>query len=195
MKPQEHCESLLAVLDSAGGAGKACRRGRSRRGRVVKALKAAGYSVVGRGFFSIVVKHPEQPGVVFKVGAGLDEGYTYAQFCRTKHEQGEEYAKHLPRILGMTQRDGGYITAMPEYRFESDYEVREVITSALWRQFNNGQYAHHPALPSEVCSACRAICEELCDWRIDMHDENWMLDKSGNIIITDPTTVKRGEWF
>ena len=187
---QQECAAVLSVLQSIGGASKSCRQGRRKRAVLVRALGVAGYNILGRGFFSVVVSSPAHPGIAFKVGAGLDTGYEYARWCRSRHTAGVQYARHLPEVLGLAVRDGGYVVGMPMYSKHPrsmDHWTRNI----RYVLYGDPVSTDVPTLDRAIL----AVAAEFSDWQFDMHHGNWMLDAAGCIVITDPTSMRRGESF
>lgn len=159
-----------------------------------------GWRELGSGFYSEVYEHCDHPGLVLKIsgpggwGYGCDNSLKWA----AKNEDGVRadmwplFAqhcmayphKHFPKILHferITQRMAWAV--MPAYR-SSDYaevadsEFAKHVRRVLLRQ-------EHPG-PDEQWLWPLIELSQHRFASVDLHSGNWMLDSSGNVIITDP---------
>jgi hypothetical protein len=140
-----------------------------------------GFTVLGYGYFSIVILHPENNDLVIKVTAGgdrahLDDGYMdFVAACMRAPK-----SKHLPEFHAALVGKQCAVTVMKRYRpvnphtdarygFESDR-----VLSAF--RFADG-----------VMDAGMEYVISVCGRATDLHDENYMWDVDQDcVVVTDP---------
>lgn len=156
---------------------------------------SCGFKRLGNGHFSAAYSHPMLPGKVIKVGFKKeDSGAAYVAFCRM--HQGRQ---GIPTIHDV-QRHAGCYTVVMDALEESQSKVYN--DPATNRQFALAVAGVEHGHLSDVKPAeeYRKIELDLAETaieinkffkgiaRFDMHSGNVMLDKQGNIVITDPVS-------
>lgn len=150
-------------------------------------LYNAGYKTLGYGCFSLVVADEDDPDVVYKIGVKPeDSGAAYAAWARANP------GKHVPTIYKIERYSNAYVVAMPRYFDAQNYFDAET-NDKLWERFDIGDWAYLNDLdvPDSFVDTLRSIWEffhGVC--RLDLHCENYMLDKDGNLVVTDPVSYR-----
>lgn len=159
--------------------------------------KEAGFKCLGNGHFSLAYSHPKMPGKVIKVGLKKeDSGAAYVAFCRM--HQGRV---GIPVIHDVQRHKGCYTVVMDHLKCAQDATRGEVLLAD-----------HYKAVREAVETGCAPDCtnadaylKELCETgeminkffkgiaRFDMHRGNVMLDKAGNLIVTDPVSFSHDD--
>lgn len=158
-------------------------------------LNDAGFEVLGNGHFSAAFKHRLLPQKVIKVGFKKeDSGAAYAAFCRMN--QGKQ---GIPTIHDIQRHAGCYTVVLDELRniqtdvwgdvadnhwVDEQYDcARQVIQYGLcpssYEGFDTGELA-------KTCAEIRKFFVGIASF--DMHTGNAMVDKDGNLVITDPVS-------
>lgn len=154
---------------------------------VLLKLHEAGFAYVGHGFFSVVVRHEDAPGVVFKIGCRKDDAYAaYALWAR------ETKNKHAPEFKHIQRCKHGIVFCIKEYA-----TLRTAFEPDMWGAFrplelvyraktNDPNTIYRNSLVQYMRSILRFFKGAA---RIDVHDENLMYDlETRRIIITDPVS-------
>ena len=160
-----------------------------KRGNAV----AAGWRLLGSGFFGEAWEHADYPGLVVKVsgrgGFGLKGAYTsamtesgpcfdswqvYAQYCH-KHPH-----KHLPNIMHFERINAATAWAiMPKYKPYVDSLWKD-STREKWQRWLDGE-RNAPEWLWPIIGMASSLYME-----VDLHSGNVMLDDDGTLIMTDP---------
>lgn len=145
-----------------------------------------GYIKLGSGHFSQAWTHPEISEHAIKLGFKKeDSGAAYAAFCR--QNQG---MAGIPTIYGIKQLGCGYTVLMDKYSPCTDL-CRVSVLSHIMRNTKHSINFQiiSPKADEELNNTARLIGEFFRGIAaIDLHDENVMEDKEGNLIITDPVS-------
>ena len=135
-----------------------------------------GIERLGNGAFSVVYKHPSCPGLVIKVGlrSNEDTALTYLAYARANP------GPHIPKVYHLCRGTGYFIAVLDElYEAEEAYFLSDL----------NGRWDEST---SPECVALQAIKKFFRGaGSIDMHSENVMQDKDGNLVLTDPVSYKQ----
>lgn len=157
---------------------------------------SCGFKRLGNGHFSAAYSHPMLPGKVIKVGFKKeDSGAAYVAFCRM--HQGRA---GIPTIHDVQRHESCYTVVMDHlqdaHRAIMDYP------SDAYTQY----YIAHDGVEQGELSDCKSAeqytqrdrdlaetAKEINKFfkgiaRFDMHPGNVMLDRDGNIVITDPVS-------
>lgn len=158
-------------------------------------MRGAGFTKLGNGHFSAAYRHTMLPNKVIKVGFKKeDSGAAYAAFCRM--HQGKQ---GIPTIHDIQRHAGCYTVVLDELEpLPTDYwgdvddghesflqfdMLRDVIGYGERRTaFTDNRMADLYETAIEIRKFFDGIA------RFDMHSGNAMLDKRGNVIITDPVS-------
>lgn len=161
---------------------------------IVKILTDTPFECLGAGHFSAAFMHRAYPDYAFKIGfKSEDSGALYAAWCR------DNRLPHTPHIIHMDRFPECYMVCMPKYipsaeapDGKDDYGVAWVIEDFL--EYDDSSHGtnvdvYNSYLGTELERTARAIGAFFKGVaRFDMHEGNWMWDKDGNIIITDPVS-------
>lgn len=167
-------------------------------------LVDAGFYVLGRGHFSLVLGHDDQPDTAFKLSLRPEDSYVaYAMYCR------QNPGPHLPKILCMIRAQEGQIIALK--RYATFYEGRDMLGGTVefphesskflryWRKANTTRRGYatsirrNPIYTESYIEALISIGEHFDGAaEFDLHDENLMFDyDTCTFIITDPVSFKK----
>lgn len=164
-------------------------------------LVDAGFYVLGRGHFSLVLGHDDQPDTAFKLSLRPEDSYVaYAMYCR------QNPGPHLPKILCMIRAQEGQIIALKRYAtfcegrdmlggtVEFPHESSKILR--YWRKANTTRSAsirRNPIYTESYIEALISIGEHFDGAaEFDLHDENLMFDyDTCTFIITDPVSFKK----
>lgn len=191
---------------------------RNRFERITDKLKARGYRHLAGGAFSVVYVHDADPDHVIKVNKqaddwpvfvkwGHDAGYagvfTPVVVSMKVYEDGTYVAKM--KRLAKTVRDADYKCGFdtceaqefcsdvaevakrkeaPENYYELKHMIRNPKTDALVSAGTEYFNSKRAGLGDFLAEFSRKFNKG----RYDMHGGNWMLDKEGNVFLTDPLT-------
>lgn len=146
-------------------------------------LYSKGFRRVGHGYFSIVLRHADAPGVVFKLSTRTDDAYAaYALWARDlKHP-------HAPKIHGILRGKNCIVFALQEY---VPLHKSTMHYFSTW-EFMTRTYNDRPnsVYRTELVKFMQRIEEFFKDAaQVDMHGDNCMYDPiTRRIIITDPVS-------
>ena len=161
------------------------------------AMVKAGFEYLGSGYFSAVFSHPLVPERAFKVGFKKeDSGAAYAAFCRAnQHRPG------IPKVHAVERHQACYTVVLD---LLTEFSTTEV-SKEVWGQYSmvrdiiecgNGAKweSHRSAAGTTLWDTALAI-HEFFDGiaSFDLHAGNVMLDKRGELVITDPVSYSHGE--
>ncbi|CAB3697506.1 hypothetical protein LMG3458_02467 [Achromobacter deleyi] len=155
----------------------------------LKRATAAGFTLLGYGYFSAVFQHKTQPGLAFKLGFKKeDSGAAYAAWCRANQGRAA-----VPVIHFMTRRTAGYVTVMNKY-----VPVRAAPRD-VFHELDGFQRViawGNKDAPKHLSPAQYATARDIRNFfagmaRFDLHGENVMYCPSTDqLIITDPVSYK-----
>lgn len=158
-------------------------------------MRGAGFTKLGNGHFSAAYRHHMLPNKVIKVGFKKeDSGAAYAAFCRM--HQGRQ---GIPTIHDIQRHAGCYTVVLDELDpLPQDYwgdmdETHEAYEQFAMLQDVIGDGETREWFDSELMENLYETAIEIRKFftgiaRFDMHSGNAMLDKRGNVIITDPVS-------
>jgi len=126
------------------------------------ALKAAGFSVLGAGFYGFVIAGPADTEFVVKVCIDANDGYPmYAKWAKANPMPGI-----IPVWLAERITDKCFVAVLPRLKDMEDY---------------NQKYQPYAVAAREaVFEALEGFANE------DLHDGNWLQCEDGTIVISDP---------
>lgn len=156
------------------------------------ALREAGFELLGSGYFSIAVSHASLPERVLKVGLKKeDSAAAYTAWCRmNKGKAG------VPTIHATKRSTGCYVVVLDELFPLDTNKLNE------WRGFRAAAAGvHNREWTNEAREAAldalyktgqdiREFFRDLATF--DLHEDNVMVDKHGNVVITDPVSYTNG---
>lgn len=167
-------------------------------------LTDAGFYILGRGHFSLVLGHDDQPGTAFKLSLKPEDSYVaYAMYCR------QNPGLHLPEIRCMIRAQEGQVIALKRYiTFHEglaalppgvEFPHASYHFMQYWREADTTRRDHQSAIaknPIYTESYIKALIGigEHFDGAatFDLHDENLMFDlDTCTFIITDPVSFKK----
>lgn len=158
-------------------------------------MRGAGFVKLGNGHFSAAYRHHLLPQKVIKVGFKKeDSGAAYAAFCRM--HQGKQ---GIPTIHDIQRHAGCYTVVLDELEaLPQDYWGDVDDSHEVYDQFdmvrdviNYEESREH--FGSELMEDLYATAKSIRKFfdgiaRFDMHSGNAMMDKRGNLVITDPVS-------
>ncbi|WEU68247.1 protein kinase [Escherichia phage vB_Ec_Tarrare] len=158
-------------------------------------MRGAGFIKLGNGHFSAAYRHHLLPQKVIKVGFKKeDSGAAYAAFCRM--HQGKQ---GIPTIHDIQRHAGCYtvvldeLEALPQdYWGDVDdnhevYEQFDMVRDVI--NYEESRECFGSELMEDLYTTAKSIrkfFEGIA--RFDMHSGNAMMDKHGNLVITDPVS-------
>lgn len=162
-----------------------------------EAMTEAGFEFLGAGYFSAVFSHHLVPERAFKVGFKKeDSGAAYAAFCRAnQHRPG------IPKVHAVERHQACYTVVLDLLTEFGSAEVSKEV----WGQYTmvrdiiecgNGAkwQSHRTKDGNTLCDTAHAIYEFFDGIAsFDLHSGNVMLDKRGELVITDPVSYSHGE--
>ncbi len=161
---------------------------------LAEVLKDCGFERLGNGHFSAAYKHEMLPGKVIKVGFKKeDSGAAYVAFCRM--HQGRA---GIPTVHDVQRHAGCYtvvLDELQEYGGTSDARLDNqyfCVSMAIDAGYNKERLvAEHPEYSQYTALIESAI--EIRKFfsgiaRFDIHSGNVMVDRTGNLVITDPVS-------
>lgn len=158
---------------------------------LLAAAKDCGFEFLGNGFFSAAFKHEMLPQKVIKIGFKKeDSGAAYAAWCRMN--QGRI---GVPVIHGIARHAGCYSVVLDELKVLA-YGDRCIATKQynlalstiggtdvdFWDDFSMDL--------KQTVHDIRAFFKDIASF--DLHIGNVMVDRNGNIVITDPVSYTHG---
>lgn len=173
-------------------------------GEFEKRAKRLGYVKLGSGYFSQAWSHPDIKDFAIKLGFKKeDSGALYAAYCRDN--QGKD---GIPTIRGLDRFKSCYVVLMDKLiSFEKVYNLYHT-KRRYYNEAGKGDvikpqalkdYEHIRSYFSNYSADRKAISEvhntalSIRDFfqgvaSFDLHDGNIMIDKYGQLIITDPVS-------
>lgn len=153
----------------------------------------AGFEFLGSGYFSAAFSNDALPGRVVKVGFKKeDSGAAYAAFC--KAHQG---LKGIPNVYAVQRHSHCYTVVLDHLKeFTSDKETSEqhrqyeTICDLVQHDGNVNEDDHEGPL-AETCNKIRQFFKGIASF--DIHRGNVMVDKRGDLVITDPVSYCNDE--
>ena len=160
-------------------------------------MTEAGFEFLGAGYFSAAFSHRLVPERAFKVGFKKeDSGAAYAAFCRAnQHRPG------IPKVHAVERHQACYTVVLD---LLTEFSTTEV-SKEVWGQYamvrdiiecGNGTKweSHRTEAGNTLCDTALAIYEFFDGIAsFDLHVGNVMLDKRGELVITDPVSYSHGE--
>ena len=161
---------------------------------LAEVMADCGFERLGNGHFSAAYKHELLPGKVIKVGFKKeDSGAAYVAFCRM--HQGRA---GIPTVHDVQRHAGCYTVVLDELQ-EFGISDAEGIGDQYWcvqyaidAGYNkaqllaeNPEYSQYTAL-IESAVEIRKFFSGIA--RFDIHSGNVMVDRTGNLVITDPVS-------
>lgn len=158
---------------------------------LLSAAKDCGFEFLGNGFFSAAFKHEMLPQKVIKIGFKKeDSGAAYAAWCRMN--QGRI---GVPVIHGIARHAGCYSVVLDE------------LTTQAYGDRSKAMQQYNLALSTiggtdvdfwddfsmdlkQTVHDIRAFFKDIASF--DLHIGNVMVDRNGNIVITDPVSYTHG---
>lgn len=153
----------------------------------------AGFEFLGSGYFSAAFSNDTLPGRVVKVGFKKeDSGAAYAAFC--KAHQG---LKGIPNVYAVQRHSHCYTVVLDHLKeftsrdqTETQREQYETICELVQHDGNVNEDEHEGAL-AETCNKIRTFFKGIASF--DIHRGNVMVDKHGDLVITDPVSYSNDE--
>ncbi|QOC57818.1 putative protein kinase [Erwinia phage pEp_SNUABM_12] len=153
----------------------------------------AGFEFLGSGYFSAAFSNDALPGRVVKVGFKKeDSGAAYAAFC--KAHQG---LKGIPNVYAVQRHSHCYTVVLDHLKdFTIANETAEqrdqyrTICELVQHDGNVNEDEHEGAL-AETCNKIRTFFKGIASF--DIHRGNVMVDKHGDLVITDPVSYSNDE--
>lgn len=151
---------------------------------------AAGWCMLGSGWYGEAWEHADYPGLVLKVSGragfgagkpgtgfispGSDSWQVYAQYCH-KHQH-----EHLPHILHFEHINASVAWAiMPKYK-PIGSSFTEERTQVQWRDWLNGAHGA-PEWMWPIIGMASSL-----RMTVDLHGDNIMVRDDGILVMTDP---------
>lgn len=158
---------------------------------LLSAAKDCGFEFLGNGFFSAAFKHEMLPQKVIKIGFKKeDSGAAYAAWCRMN--QGRI---GVPVIHGIARHAGCYSVVLDELTTLAYGDRSKAMTqynlalatiggtdADFWDDFSMDL--------KQTVHDIRAFFKDIASF--DLHIGNVMVDRNGNIVITDPVSYTHG---
>lgn len=153
----------------------------------------AGFEFLGSGYFSAAFSNDALPGRVVKVGFKKeDSGAAYAAFC--KAHQG---LKGIPTVYAVQRHSHCYTVVLDHLkeftvRDQTDEQEAQYETISSLVSFNGENYegCYNTAL-ADTCNKIRTFFKGIASF--DIHSGNVMIDKHGDLVITDPVSYSNDE--
>lgn len=153
----------------------------------------AGFEFLGSGYFSAAFSNDALPGRVVKVGFKKeDSGAAYAAFC--KAHQG---LKGIPNVYAVQRHSHCYTVVLdhlkeftPERETSEQHRQYETIYDLVQHDGNINGRGHSGPL-AEACNKIREFFKGIASF--DIHHGNVMIDKHGDLVITDPVSYSNDE--
>ncbi|QEG13341.1 putative protein kinase [Klebsiella phage vB_KpnP_NahiliMali] len=153
----------------------------------------AGFEFLGSGYFSAAFSNDALPGRVVKVGFKKeDSGAAYAAFC--KAHQG---LKGIPNVYAVQRHSHCYTVVLDHLKeftsrgqTEAQREQYETICELVQHDGNDNEGEHSGPL-AETCNKIRTFFKGIASF--DIHRGNVMVDKHGDLVITDPVSYSNDE--
>lgn len=154
---------------------------------LVTVLQKEYIQVLGSGFFSAALSSPLLPGRIIKVGFKKeDSGAAYIAWCRAN--QGRE---GVPVVHDIQRHEGCYTVVMDELKPLCRKDRINMDRFMHARTCLEGDDTVPETTLGETARAIREFFKGVASF--DLHDENIMVDKHGNLVITDPVSFSKGD--
>ncbi len=148
----------------------------------------AGFEFLGSGYFSAAFSNDALPGRVVKVGFKKeDSGAAYAAFC--KAHQG---LKGIPNIYAVQRHSHCYTVVLDhlkEFTSQDQTAEQEAQYETICDLVQHCGEVHkdsHSGPLAETCNKIREFFKGIASF--DIHRGNVMVDKHGDLVITDPVS-------
>lgn len=152
--------------------------------KVDNLLESLGFDVLGNGCFSTVFTHKSFPGYVVKLVRGCrdEANITYLAWARANPSPHVPNVHHLKRYKTCQVAVLDLMTSIVDEDGEGcGPKYDEFMDSgAEWPK------AHHKHPLAKVAYSIKEFFNDIARW--DLHSGNVMVDKSGQLVITDPIT-------
>lgn len=153
----------------------------------------AGFEFLGSGYFSAAFSNDALPGRVVKVGFKKeDSGAAYAAFC--KAHQG---LKGIPNVYAVQRHSHCYTVVLDHLKdftvaneTAEQYAQYKTICELVQHDGHINEDDHEGPL-AETCNKIRAFFKGIASF--DIHRGNVMVDKHGDLVITDPVSYSNDE--
>lgn len=160
----------------------------------VQRLKARGWKALGSGFYSTVMGKPGSDKVIKICRNGGDDAYP--MFAAWAHENPSPF---LPRIHAFKRHQGFYVTVLDRlektvghtHPNEGWSQTTDMLQSycrgnefkGMRKVMLDAVFAQLPGLKEVVDAFAKEFRGQAS---FDMHDNNWMLSATGQLVMTDP---------
>lgn len=153
----------------------------------------AGFEFLGSGYFSAAFSNDALPGRVVKVGFKKeDSGAAYAAFC--KAHQG---LKGIPNVYAVQRHSHCYTVVLDHLKeftvanqTGEQYVQYKTICELVQHDGHINEDDHEGPL-AETCNKIRSFFKGIASF--DIHRGNVMVDKHGDLVITDPVSYSNDE--
>ncbi|AWD92623.1 serine-threonine kinase [Dickeya phage Ninurta] len=153
----------------------------------------AGFEFLGSGYFSAAFSNDALPGRVVKVGFKKeDSGAAYAAFC--KAHQG---LKGIPTVYAVQRHSHCYTVVLDHLkeftiRDQTDEQESQYETISALVSYSGANYeSEHYGPLADTCNKIREFFKGIASF--DIHSGNVMIDKHGDLVITDPVSYSNDE--
>lgn len=170
--------------------------------RIRGILRRHGYSLLGNGAYS-EVWGKEGSEWVYKINGGCDDGWCEYVAWATERGYNTTYA---PRVHALKKYNGFYIAKMQRYsktlsdfrnsaQYDTSREAREeyrlfdIIRNYTYsRELQNIKNAERNKIDQQFPGLIEFLADMLSRFNsgLDLHDGNFMIDKNGFLVVTDP---------
>ncbi|AXG66357.1 putative protein kinase [Dickeya phage vB_DsoP_JA10] len=153
----------------------------------------AGFEFLGSGYFSAAFSNDALPGRVVKVGFKKeDSGAAYAAFC--KAHQG---LKGIPNVYAVQRHSHCYTVVLDHLKeftvanqTEEQYAQYKTICELVQHDGHINEDDYEGPL-ADTCNKIRSFFKGIASF--DIHRGNVMVDKNGDLVITDPVSYSNDE--
>jgi hypothetical protein len=172
--------------------------------RYLAKLLKRGFKRLGSGAYSTVIGKPGSDKVVKICRRAESDGYP--MFAAWAHANPSPY---LPRIHSFKRHADWYVVVLDRMEQTVSATSREdgfrEATNLLWEYTRNGGARREGAIRKAIMEAVFTSLPGIKDVlealhkefdglaHFDMHDENWMLSKSGQLVLIDPLSGANSE--
>ena len=152
---------------------------------IKETARHAGFEFLGSGYFSAVFSNDALPGRVVKVGFKKeDSGSAYAAFC--KAHQG---LKGIPNIYAVQRHSHCYTVVLDHLKELTSQDQAGAQYETICDLVQHCGEVHkdsHAGPLAETCNKIREFFKGIASF--DIHRGNVMVDKHGDLVITDPVS-------
>lgn len=167
---------------------------KASREDIVKALKAAGYKLLGAGVFGEVYGSEKHNNVVKLGKRGKADSDGYVAFAQRVHagqygrDEGRARSPSLPKIFHFKRRSSWYVAVLEKLTpLEGETEA-ERNSLLLIVQGTAEAPKNLPRYATAAAELVRDISRE--GWSVDMHAGNFLM-RGKTVVITDPLAFKQ----